>query len=71
MGSTKGTVLKQLLTALAAAGYVASPVDLIPDLIPLLGQADDIFVIIGALIIIFGFRRAQKKETQEKIEIEK
>jgi len=32
----------------AAAAYLALPVDLVPDLIPVLGQLDDIAVLIGA-----------------------
>lgn len=35
--------------ALLAAGYVLSPVDLIPDFIPFLGQSDDVLVVILAL----------------------
>lgn len=34
---------------LAAAAYIISPLDLIPDLIPLLGQADDVFLLVLAL----------------------
>jgi uncharacterized membrane protein YkvA (DUF1232 family) len=32
-----------------AAGYVASPIDLVPGIIPLLGQLDDIAVLLAAL----------------------
>lgn len=35
--------------ALLAAGYVLSPVDLVPDFVPLLGQSDDALVVILAL----------------------
>lgn len=33
---------------IAAAAYLALPVDLVPDLVPVLGQLDDIAVLIGA-----------------------
>lgn len=38
--------------AMVAVGYVASPVDVIPDFIPLLGQADDILVVAFALHLL-------------------
>jgi len=34
---------------LAAAGYLVSPVDLIPGIIPVLGQLDDLLVLLAAL----------------------
>lgn len=36
-------------TVLAAAGYLVSPVDLIPGIIPVLGQLDDLLVLLAAL----------------------
>ncbi|NOY55003.1 MAG: DUF1232 domain-containing protein [Actinobacteria bacterium] len=35
--------------AILAAGYVLSPIDLVPDFIPFLGQSDDALVVILAL----------------------
>ncbi|HYO44936.1 MAG TPA: YkvA family protein [Candidatus Limnocylindrales bacterium] len=34
---------------IAAAGYLASPIDLVPGIIPVIGQLDDIAVALGAL----------------------
>jgi uncharacterized membrane protein YkvA (DUF1232 family) len=37
------------LVAAAAVGYVASPVDLLPDVIPTVGGVDDLVVVLGAV----------------------
>jgi uncharacterized membrane protein YkvA (DUF1232 family) len=42
---------KQILTTLIAAGWVASPIDAIPDFIPLLGQMDDAAVVGIAVVV--------------------
>ncbi len=35
--------------------YLASPVDLIPDFIPILGQADDVLVVAAALWVVLRY----------------
>ena len=42
-------VTKRILLTLASGAYLASPIDLIPDFIPLLGLADDTVFVIMAL----------------------
>lgn len=46
---------------LAAAGYLVSPIDLIPGFIPVLGQLDDLLVLIAALrLALSGLDREQR-----------
>ena len=48
---------------LAAAGYVASPIDLLPGVIPVLGQLDDIAVALAALkMALRGLDPARREE---------
>ncbi|OWV01423.1 MULTISPECIES: YkvA family protein [unclassified Fibrobacter] len=42
----------KLLVAIGAAAYGISPVDIIPDVVPVVGWADDVGVILTALAII-------------------
>ncbi len=42
-------LVKRFLAAGAAGAYVLSPVDLIPDLIPLFGQMDDLAILVLVL----------------------
>lgn len=42
------SILDKLLVA-AAIAYIVSPVDLIPDYIPFLGEVDDVFLLVTAL----------------------
>lgn len=51
-----------LLTTVAAwfgsAAYTVSPIDLIPDIVPVLGQLDDLFgIVVVALFTIYAIWR--------------
>lgn len=45
---------KLKLIPLAGIIYVLSPWDFLPDMIPLLGWIDDIFILIGTLLVFLG-----------------
>lgn len=42
----------QTIVGLLAGVYGLSPVDAIPDVVPVLGQADDVIVVVLALVLI-------------------
>jgi uncharacterized membrane protein YkvA (DUF1232 family) len=48
MGDVRVSTLNKLLVA-GAIAYTLSPLDLIPDYIPFLGQVDDIFLLVTAM----------------------
>ena len=53
--------LKNLSAILIAGIYTVSPIDIVPDVVPIAGQIDDIFVIILAIIYII-YNSIKKKE---------
>lgn len=53
---------KAILAALGALLYGASPIDLIPDLIPILGLTDDVAII--ALVVVYIMKTAAKRRAQ-------
>ena len=52
-GDYKNVSTKSIISVIAALLYFVNPLDLIPDLIPILGQLDDIFML-GFLIRILN-----------------
>jgi uncharacterized membrane protein YkvA (DUF1232 family) len=55
---------------LGALGYFISPVDAIPDIIPVLGFTDDMAVIASALAMVaMHIKKEHKEKAKERIEI--
>ena len=55
-------------TVIAAAGYLASPIDLVPGVIPVVGQLDDIAFAIAALkIALSGLDPARRHEHLQSV----
>jgi uncharacterized membrane protein YkvA (DUF1232 family) len=46
--------IRRKLVVLGVAGYLLSPVDLIPDIIPVFGQVDDLVLIAVAIKVLVG-----------------
>lgn len=53
--------LKKLTAILIAGIYTVSPIDGIPDIVPVAGQADDIVVIAAAILYIIYISRKNKE----------
>lgn len=52
-----GPKISILISALAGLGYTVSPVDLISDIVPLLGYSDDLVL----LVLVYLFIKKQTK----------
>jgi len=50
-GKKPALLLTTVATWFGTAAYAVSPIDLIPDIIPVLGQLDDLF----GLFVVFAF----------------
>lgn len=58
--------------AAAAVAYLASPIDLIPDFIPVLGQLDDLVIVPGLMwLALRSIDPALLKELREKANLKK
>lgn len=53
--------LKQLSTILIAGIYTISPIDAVPDVIPIAGQSDDIIVIVAAILYLIYISKNKLK----------
>lgn len=52
----------------SAIGYFLSPIDLIPDFVPVLGQLDDLLIVPGLLYAAFRFIPAEVvEECRERV----
>jgi uncharacterized membrane protein YkvA (DUF1232 family) len=49
--------LRAKLAAAAAAGYLMSPLDVVPDVLPVVGQLDDLLVVVVAVRHLLGAAR--------------
>jgi uncharacterized membrane protein YkvA (DUF1232 family) len=54
------------IPSLVALFYGASPLDLIPDLIPLLGLTDDAAVIVLAIVVTMKMVKAYREKRMQK-----
>ena len=59
MRYSESAMWKQILMTLVAAGWIASPIDAIPDFIPLLGQMDDAAV--AGIALVYWLRWLKKR----------
>lgn len=60
--------VRVVLPALMALLYGASPIDLIPDLIPILGLSDDLTVfVIAFMLILHGLKARRERQPQPRV----
>ena len=63
-GQRKGIDPRAIIGAIAAL-YTVSPIDVMPDFIPLAGQVDDVGVILLAVLIMLAMSAAGVNRNQE------
>ena len=59
--------MKRLFLILAALAYIVSPIDLIPDFIPVAGWADDLVVLLLALNQARGLLRGRSPQVRSPL----
>jgi len=63
-------VAKRILLTLASGAYLASPIDLIPDFIPVLGYLDDVVLVpLGIALVVRMIPTEVMAECRAKAEI--
>ena len=62
-----GTPLPLRLLALAVAAYALSPIDLIPDFIPVLGYLDDLLLVPLGLWLVIGSPRLASSTSAARV----
>lgn len=63
----KGTPIPVRAAVIAALGYFISPVDAVPDMIPVLGYADDAAVLAATLATIASYITPEVRDNATKI----
>ena len=65
----KDTPLWAKATIVGALGYFISPIDAIPDVIPVMGYTDDMTVLVGALAAVAtSIKRSHRDAASQKVE---
>jgi uncharacterized membrane protein YkvA (DUF1232 family) len=56
-------------TIVGALGYFISPVDAVPDVLPVVGYSDDLAVLVGAIATVAGsIKKAHKEAAKQKVD---
>ena len=56
-------------TIVGALGYFISPVDAVPDILPVVGYTDDLAILVGAITTVAGsIKKAHKEAAKQKVD---
>ncbi len=56
-------------TIVGALGYFISPIDAVPDVLPVVGYSDDLTVLVGAMAAVAGsIKKAHKDAAKQKMD---